>query len=187
MKKKQKYRINEEIKSPELRVIDEKGIMLGVMSRDEAISKAQEARVDLIEIAPNALPPVAKIIELGKFNYIEEKRERAQKKKAKAAELKEVRLSPFIAQGDYMTRIRKIDKFLKNGHKIRVVVVFKGRHMESRPRGYELMKEVLNSLEHEVSIDMEPKFLGRHLAMVISPLKKKKVDTKNAHEKEQKS
>ena len=185
--KKRNNRINAEIRAPELRVIDEKGLMLGVMSKADALKKAEELAVDLIEIAPKAVPPVAKLIEFGKYRYIEEKKERAQKKKAKAAELKEVRLSPFIAEGDYMTRVRRMDKFLKDGHKVRVVIVFKGRHMDSRPRGYTLMREVLDSVSHEVSIDMEPKFLGRHLAMVISPLKKKKTDTKNAHTKEPKS
>jgi translation initiation factor IF-3 len=185
--KKKRNRINEEIRAPELRVINDKGEMLGVMSSSDALAAAKKAGIDLIEIAPMAKPPVAKIIEYGKFKYIEEKKMREQKKKAKSAELKEVRLSPFIAEGDYMTRIRRMDRFLKGGHKVRVVVVFKGRHMGSRGRGYELMREVLDSLSHEVSIDMEPKFLGRHLAMVISPLKKIKADTKNAHVKEQKS
>lgn len=187
MKKRNRYYINNEIRASELRVIDDQGKMIGVLSKEKALAKAKEQGKDLIEIAPNAEPPVAKIIELGKYRYIEEKKERAQKKKAKIAELKEVRFSPFIAEGDYVTRVRKMDKFLKDGHKVRVVVVFKGRHMGSRPRGYELMKEVLMSLEHEVSIDMEPKFLGRHLAMVISPLKKKKVDTKNIAVIEEKS
>jgi translation initiation factor IF-3 len=147
--------------------------MVGILSKSEAISEAKKAGVDLIEIAPNATPPVAKIIELGKFLYIEEKRAREQKKKGKRAELKEIRFSPFIAEGDYLTRVKKIDNFLADGHKVRIVVVFKGRHMESRPRGYELLKEVLLSLSQEVNTDMEPKFLGRHLAMVVSPLKKR--------------
>lgn len=173
LKKKNYYRVNGEIRATELRVIDSEGKMLGVLSRNEAIKKAQDAGVDLVEIAPKAVPPVAKIIELGKFRYTEEKKARAERKRAKTTEVKEVRFSPFIAHGDYQTRVRKIDGFLKNGHKVRVVVVFKGRHMGSRPRGYELMREVLTSLTYNVSIDMEPKFLGRHLAMIISPLKKK--------------
>jgi len=171
--KKNYYRINNEIKSSELRVIDENGKMIGIMPKDEALKKSQEMGLDLVEIAPKAVPPVAKIIEIGKFRYIEEKKAREQKKKAKLAELKEVRLSPFIAGGDYQTKVGKIDKFLKKGHKVKVVVVFKGRHMDSKSSGYALMKEILANLAHPVSIDMEPKFLGRHLAMVISPLKKK--------------
>lgn len=174
-------RINEQIRADKLRVIDSDGKFLGILSRNEALTKAKDLGVDLIEIAPKAVPPVAKAMEVGKYRYIEEKKLRDQKKKAKSVELKEIRFSPFIADGDYQTRIRRIDSFLKAGHKIRVVVVFKGRHMGSRNRGYELMREVLDSVGHEVTIDMEPKFLGRHLAMVVSPLKVKKADTKNVH------
>jgi translation initiation factor IF-3 len=181
--KKPNWRINNEIRANTLRVINAEGEFIGVMSREDALAEARKAGVDLVEIAPAAEPPVAKVIEFGKFKYIQEKKERAQKKKAKPADLKEVRLSPFIAEGDYKTRTRRIDAFLKNGHKVRVVVVFKGRHLGNRDRGYELMREILDSLISEVSIDMEPKFLGRHLAMVISPLKSKKVDTRNAVEK----
>ena len=173
MNKKRHWKVNKEIRPVELRVIDSEGKMMGLMSRDEAIAIAEKSGIDLVEIAPNANPPVAKIIEIGKFLYIEEKKSREQKKKAKAAELKEVRFSPFIAEGDYNTRIRKIDDYLEHKHKVRVVVVFKGRHMDSRGRGYELLREIIESLKHNVNIDMEPKFLGRHLAMVVSPLKKK--------------
>lgn len=173
MAKIRHWKINNEIRAAELRVIDSDGKMLGVMQRGEAIALAQKSCLDLIEIAPKANPPVAKIMELGKFIYIEEKKLREQNKKSKALDVKEVRFSPFIAEGDFNTRIRKIDDYLEHKHKVRVVVVFKGRHMESRDRGYELLKEVINSLAHSVNIDMEPKFLGRHLAMVISPLKKK--------------
>lgn len=182
--KKVHYRVNEQIRATELRVIDSGGKFVGLMNREDALMKAKNDGVDLVEIAPLAVPPVAKIIEIGKFRYTEEKKAREQKKKTKSVDLKEIRFSPFIAEGDYATRVRRIDSFLKSGHKVRVVIVFKGRHMDSRPRGYELMREVLNSISHEVTIDMEPKFLGRHLAMVISPLKSKKSDTKNVHIKE---
>lgn len=176
MKKKYNWRVNEEIRADSLRVIAGDGKLIGVLPKSEALAKAREMGSDLIEIAPNAVPPVAKIIELGKLRYIFEKKERADKKKSKPAELKEVRFSPFIAEGDYMTRIRKIDGYLKNKHKVRLVVVFKGRHMDSRGRGYELLREIRERLGYEVNIDMEPKFLGRHLAMVISPLNSKKLD-----------
>ena len=172
--KKSKNRINNQINASEVRVVDAEGKQLGVMPINEALGLSREQGKDLIEIAANAVPPVVKIMELGKFLYIEEKREREQKKKSKAAEVKEVRLSPFIADGDYQTRIRKIDYFLKNNHKVRLVVVFKGRHLNSKKFGYELIGKVLKDIEHNINIDMEPKFLGRHLQSVISPLKKKK-------------
>lgn len=176
MKKKFNWKINEEIRADTLRVVSSDGKLIGVLSKNEALQKAREAGIDLVEIAPNASPPVAKIIELGKLRYIFEKKERSDKKKSKPAEVKEIRFSPFIAEGDYQTRIRKIDGYLKNKHKVRVVIVFKGRHMSSQGRGYELMREIRQNLGYEVNIDMEPKFLGRHLAMVISPLNSKKLD-----------
>lgn len=180
--KKTRWRINEDIHAPEVRVIGADGAQVGVMTAPEALVRARELNLDLVEIAPHATPPVVKIIDFGKFKYAEEKKEKQEKKKAKAAELKEIRFSPFIAEGDYMTRIRRIEEFLKAGHKIRIVIVFKGRHMGSKDQGYVLIKKILEKITHEISIDMEPKFLGRHLAMVISPVKRKK----NEQSKDQK-
>ncbi|RJR30397.1 translation initiation factor IF-3 [Candidatus Microgenomates bacterium] len=172
--KKTRWRINDDIRAPEVRVIGSDGAMVGVMSSTEALAKAREQELDLVEIAPLAKPPVVKIVDFGKFRYSEEKRERVEKKKAKAAELKEIRFSPFIADGDFNTRVRRIEGFLKDGHKIRIVVVFKGRHLGSKDQGYVLIRKILDNLTHDTSVDMEPKFLGRHLAMVISPIKRKK-------------
>lgn len=172
--KKQKFnlKINNSISSPELRVIGEDGKQLGVMKLNDALSKAHEFGVDLIEIAPQAKPPVAKIIELGKFKYQEEKRRKKEKKSSKPIELKEIRFSPFIADNDFNTRIERITKFLNDKHKVRIVVVFMGRQMGSKPVGYELLKRILGLFRDRVVIDMEPKFIGRHLAMVISPVNK---------------
>lgn len=172
LKRKTNWRINQEIRAREVRVIDSKGGQVGVLPIDEALEKAKAEGTDLVEIAPKAIPPVVKIIDFGKFRYHEEKKLREQNKKAKAAELKEVRLSPFIGDADYMTRVRQIDRFLHTGHKVRVVIVFKGRQMGSKKFGYEMLQKVIIDITHEISIDMDPKFLGRHLAMIISPLKK---------------
>ena len=174
MKKKLYWRTNEEIAASELRVIDKEGKQVGVISKSEALGLARKAGLDLVEIASMAKPPVAQIVEFGKFRYREEKKLRAQNKAAKAAELKEIRFSPFIAEGDYQTRFRRMSGFLNDGHKIRVVVVFKGRQMGSKKFGYGLVERVLNDLGDRVVVDMKPKFLGRHLAMVVSPLKKSK-------------
>lgn len=186
--KKPKWRINDEIGAASLRVIDEAGKQVGVLSKAEALAKAKEAGVDLVEIAPMAKPPVAKIIDFGKFRYREEKKAQKEKKGAKGGELKEVRLSPFIAQGDYTNRSAKIKGFLADNNKVRVVVKFKGRQMGSKKFGYQLMQRILEELAGTVVIDMEPKFLGRHLAMVISPLSKaKQVEkTKNGSKNETK-
>jgi len=168
-----------------LRVVSAKGELVGVVSRKDALKHAQEAGLDLVEIAPKARPPVAKIIDFGKFRYAEMKKVRAAKKRTKAAEVKEVRFSPFIAEGDFQTRFARVREFLRGGNKVRIVVKFKGRQMNSKKFGYELMDKLLDELEQEVNVDMKPKFLGRHLAMVISPINRtiKKInDEKNKNE-----
>lgn len=158
-----------------MRVVDAEGKQVGVISRDEALKKAKEAELDLIEIAPLAKPPVAKIINLGKFLYAEEKRKKAEAKKTKASELKEIRLSPFIAENDYNTRLSRMREFLGQKNKVKAVVVFKGRQLGSKPFGYELLGRVTRDLgQNTINIDMEPKFMGRHLIMIISPKTKVK-------------
>jgi translation initiation factor IF-3 len=154
-----------------VRVIDEKGKQVGVLKITDALKKAQYVGLDLVEIAAKAKPPVVKIISLGKFKYQQEKRDRAQKKKAKQTDIKEVRFSPFIGSADYHTRYGRVKEFLSEGHKIRAVVKFKGRQMGSKSFGYNLLKKLLTELGNQVNVDMEPKFLGRHLSMVISPMK----------------
>ena len=172
--KKLNWRINEQIHAPKVRVIGENGKQIGVLTTGEAIKKAKIKKLDLVEIAPKARPPVVKIVDFGKFRYLEEKKLKIQKKKTKHADLKEVRFSPFIAKADYATRIERIKGFFKEGHKIRVVVKFLGRQMGSKQFGYDLLKKILNELGEGINIDMEPKFLGRHLMMVISPVTKSK-------------
>lgn len=178
LKKNIRWRINEQIRSNQIRVIDDNGKQVGVMTAQEALTKAKKVSKDLVEIAPKANPPVAKIVELGKFLYEQEKRQREQKRKTKVVDVKEVRFSPFIAQGDYNTRVMRVKEFLDDGHKVRLVVVFKGRQMKSKDFGYGLLKKVVDMLGNAISTDMEPKFLGRHLVMVISPLKKAKTGEK---------
>lgn len=184
MRRKKKYWLaNNYIKVPELRVIGEKGKLIGVLPTQEALSKAKKAGLDLVVVARGAKPPVAKIIDLGKFRYQEEKKERDEKKRAKHSELKEIRFSPFIADNDYKVRLGRIDEFLAENHKIRVVVVFKGRQMGSKQFGYSLLQKILSQIEYPISIDMEPKFLGRHLVTVISPTKKARVVKKKENAK----
>jgi len=176
--------INQQIRARELRVIGPDGKQIGVLKLNEALAEAQKSGLDLIETAPKANPPVARIMDFGKFKYEQEKREREQKRKTKTTDVKEVRFSPFIAEGDYNTRIERVKEFLAEGHKVRIVVVFKGRQMGSKSFGYELCSKVLATFEGKVTVDMEPKFLGRHLAMVISPLsvaKQRELERKDTH------
>lgn len=174
------FRVNHQIRAPEVRVIGSDGKQAGVMKLTEALSKAQEKDLDLVEIAPNARPPVVKIVELGKYKYDLEKKQRKQKK-AKGGELKEIRFSPFIAENDYKVRIERINEFLDEKNKVRVVVKFLGRQMGSKQFGYNLIDRILSDLGGRVAVDMEPKFLGRHLITIISPTldKKHNAKTKN--------
>ncbi len=162
------WRVNNQICSPEVRVIGQDGKQIGVLPISKALEKAKEAKLDLVEIAPQAKPPVAKITNLGKLRYQEEKKQRREKRGVKGGDTKEVRFSPFIAEGDYQTRLSKIKDFLEEKNKVRVVVKFGGRQMGSKDFGYKIMERVVNEAGN-VNIDMPPKFLGRHLTMVISP------------------
>jgi len=148
---------------------------VGVLSRDEAIAKAKDAGLTLVEIAPNATPPVAKIVDFGKFRYSEEKKARAQAKKVKGGEVKEIRFSPFIAENDFNVRIGRIKEFFEDKNKVRVVVVFRGPQMRVKHVGYDVINRIKKAFGDTIITDMEPKFLGKHLVTVISPLNKVKV------------
>lgn len=151
--------------------------MIGEMGKDAAIKMAKEAGLTLVEIAPTAVPPVAKIVDFGKFRYAEEKKLKKQAKGSKGGELKEIRFSPFIAENDYNTRLERVKEFLKEKNKVKVVVVFLGRQMNSKPFGFNLIKRIMTELGENIAVDMPPKFLGRHLVTIISPVVgKKKVE-----------
>ncbi len=146
--------------------------MIGELKRDEAIAKAKEAGLTLVEIAPGATPPVAKIVDFGKFRYAEEKKARTQAKKVKGGEVKEIRFSPFIAENDFNTRVERIREFFEDKNKVRVVVVFKGPQMRVKHTGYDVINKIKGVFGDTIITDMEPKFLGKHLVTVISPTNK---------------
>lgn len=166
-------RLNYQIRSPKVRVIGKNGKQIGVLNIQDALTEAKKAGLDLVEIAPTASPPVVRIVDLGKFKYELGKKQRRQKK-SKSAQLKEVRLSPFIAVHDYNMRLQKIKEFLADKNKVKVTVVFMGRQMDSRNFGYKLLDRVLNDLGDKIVVDSQPKFFGRHLAMIVSPTTKSK-------------
>jgi translation initiation factor IF-3 len=181
------WRTDYQIRAPSLRVIDAEGKLIGVLTKDEAIRKAKEANLTLVEIAPTATPPVAKIVDFGKFRYAEEKKARAAAKKVKGGEMKEIRFSPFIAENDFNVRIERIKEFFADKNKVRVVVVFKGPQMRVKNTGYILVNKIKNVFGDTIITDMEPKFLGKHLVTVISPVNKaraKKVEVNVEEQKE---
>lgn len=152
-------------------MIDSKGEQLGILTKIEALEKAKGLGQDLIEIAPNADPPVAKIANFQKFRYEENKKDRASKKGAASGELKELWLSPRIAEHDLKVRIARTEEFLKAGHKVKLTVKFKGREMAHQEIGYRVLQEVLNLLGDKVMVEKEPKMEGRKLYMIVGKSK----------------
>lgn len=159
------------ISAPELRVIGADGKLLGILKKDEAVEAAAKLGLTLVEIAPNAKPPVAKIVDFGKFRYQEEKKLR-KSSKSKGGDLKEIRFSPFIAENDYLVRLGRVKEFLVDRDKVRLVVVFRRQQLGSKKFGYDLLHKIVDELGDAIAIDMEPKFLGKHLIMGISPTTK---------------
>ena len=162
-----KVRINEEIRAKELRVIGQSGEQLGIMSAKEALKIAQKAGVDLVEISPNAEPPVAKIIDWGKYQYQKMKEQQKNKKKAKAIELKQMRFGLKIGSGDLEIKLRKIKKFLANGDKVKIQIVFKGREMAHKEIGFEMAEKIISLLEEDAIVEQKPQMAGRNLSLVV--------------------
>ena len=180
------WRVGSQIRAPKVRVIGADGKQLGVLPIEKALLEASDAGLSLVEIAPKANPPVVKIVELGKFKYQEEKKLQKQKRGSKVAEIKEIRFTPFIAEHDFLNRLEKIKAFLEEKHKIRIVVKFGGRQLDSKEFGYRIIKRIIESQELNIVIDMEPKFMGRHLIMIISPTNKFRKESPSAKATEDK-
>ncbi len=140
---------------------------MGVLSREDALAAAQEAELDLVEIAPMVNPPVAKIVDFQKFRYQENKKEQAARKNAKEVEQKEVWLSPRIAVHDLQTRLRKATEFLEDGDKVKLSVKFKGREMAHPENGHKVVQQALTLLGERVVVERETKFEGRNLTTII--------------------
>ncbi len=168
------YRINERIFAHTLRVLDGEGKQVGIISKFEALTKAREAGLDLVEIAPAAKPPVAKLVDYNKFLYQEEKKKREEKKKAKASETKEIRLGPFISDNDLQVMVRRGREFLEGGDKVRLVVKFKGRQITRPEFGREVIRKTIEALADISKVDREPHFEGRQMIALLSLERNKK-------------
>ncbi len=167
-----KQKVNERIRAEEVRVVDEQGEMIGVMPTTEALEKAKEAGVDLVEISPNAKPPVAKIIDFGKFLYNEQKKEKAQKKATKSHEIKGIRLSFRIGPGDMERQRKKAEEFLLDQHPVRVQMVMRGREKAHKYLAIDKMKGFLATLKDFGIVEQEPKFSGFQIVAVLKPVPK---------------
>lgn len=161
------YRINQHIQSPQLRVLDAQNEQIGVLTKQEALEKAREMELDLVEIAPNAQPPVAKIVDFQKFKYSESKKERAAKRGDSGGGVKELWFSPRIADHDIRVRLNRVEEFLKEGYKVKLTVKFKGRELGHRELGYDVLNQIFSILEGKIETENDPKFEGRNLSVVI--------------------
>lgn len=165
------YRINQYIQAQEVRVIDEQGKQLGIMPTFNAIQKARELEVDLVEVSTGAVPPVCKLIDFKKFKYIEDKKEREEKKEIKGGELKEVQFSPFIAKNDLDYRIGRVNEFLTENNKVKLRVRFSGRQMSKQAFGNRVIDQVMVGVGNKGVMDGMPKMFGKELSVIVSPVK----------------
>ena len=161
--------INEQVRDREVRVISSNGEQLGIMSSKEAMKLAREVELDLVKIAPNAKPPVCKIIDYGKYRYELARKEKEAKKKQKTIDVKEVRLSPNIDKNDLNTKVNQARKFLSKGDKVKVTLRFRGRELAHVNASKYILDDFAKALEDVATIDKKPKFEGRSMTMFLAP------------------
>jgi len=163
------YQINEEITDKEVRLIDDEGAQLGIMSADEALKIATEKELDLVKIAPGSNPPVCRIMDYGKFRFEQAKKEKEAKKNQRVIEIKEIRMSPSIDTNDLNTKLKNAQKFLADGDRVKVSVRFRGREMAHTEIGEVLLKEFASKCAEVANLDKAPKLEGRSMSIFLSP------------------
>jgi translation initiation factor IF-3 len=162
-------RINGEIGVTRVRLVDEAGQMVGIVERNEAMAMAADAGLDLVEIAPNADPPVCKILDFGKYKYEEQKKKNEARKKQKIIEVKEIKLRPSIDDHDYEVKMRSMSKFIEEGDKVKVTMRFRGRELAHQELGMNVLIRVRADLDAVAKVEQMPRMEGRQMTMVISP------------------
>ncbi|AEH45453.1 translation initiation factor IF-3 [Thermodesulfatator indicus DSM 15286] len=168
---KKKYRVNERIRVPKVRLIDADGKQVGIVSREEALRLAEEQGLDLVEIAPQADPPVCRIMDYGQFLYQQAKKAKEAKKKQAVVEVKEIKVRPKTDTHDLETKIRHIKRFLKDKNKVKIRVFFRGREITKPELGMEVLKKILEAVENEAQVEMRPRMEGRQMIMILGPKK----------------
>jgi len=162
-------RVNSQIAVPSVRLVDEGGAMVGVVPLREALQMAADVGLDLVEISPNAEPPVCKILDYGKFKYKTQKKKNEARKKQKVIEVKEIKMRPGIDDHDYDVKMRAIHRFLEEGDKVKVTMRFRGREMAHSQLGMAVLQRVKGDTEAIAKVESEPRFEGRQMVMVLSP------------------
>jgi len=162
-------RYNQMIQSDKVRVIDGDGENLGVMYTREAIEQAAEAGLDLVEVSPNADPPVCKFLDVGKFRYEAQKKANAQRKTQKTQEIKEIKMRPNIDDHDYDVKMRNVNRFIEDGDKVKVTLRFRGRELSHQQLGMNLLRRVQDDVAEIAKVEAYPRMEGRQMLMVISP------------------
>ena len=162
-------RVNDQIDDPNILLIDETGEKQGVVPTDEAIRRAGEVGLDLVEVAPNADPPVCKILDYGKFKFEAQKRDNLARKKQKTIQVKEIKMRPNIDTHDYDVKMRSIHKFLEEGDKVKVTLRFRGREMAHQNLGRAILERVEADTEETAKVEAHPKMEGRQMIMVLAP------------------
>jgi translation initiation factor IF-3 len=167
--KKDGPRINEEIRVREVHLIDKDGANKGTVPISEALAAAQEAGLDLVEISPNASPPIAKILDYGKYKYQEQKKAAEARKKQKVVEVKELKYRPMIDDHDYDVKMRAMARFFEEGDKVKITLRFRGREMAHQELGTQLLQRVKEDTAKMAKVEMEPRFEGRQMIMILAP------------------
>ncbi|WP_342606820.1 translation initiation factor IF-3 [Acidimicrobium ferrooxidans] len=162
-------RVNDQIRVREVRLVGPDGNQLGIKPTPEALQIARAMDMDLVEVAPMAKPPVAKIMDYGKFKFDQAQRVREQKRKASASQLKEMKYRPKISQGDFDTKTRQVAKFLAEGHKVKVTIMFRGREVFHPELGQEILTRVVEAVKGVAHVEVMPKLDGRNMVMVLAP------------------
>ncbi len=162
-------RVNQEITAPRVRLVDADGEMVGVVTRREALDLAQEANLDLVEVSPNAEPPVCKILDNGKYKYEQQKKKNEAKKKQKVIEVKEIQIRPMIDDNDFDVKRRAAERFLKEGNKVKVTMRFRGREMSHQEIGMEVINRFKDQFDELAKIETAPRFEGKQMLMIMAP------------------
>ncbi|HWX48927.1 MAG TPA: translation initiation factor IF-3 [Roseomonas sp.] len=162
-------RVNEDIRVPQVRLIDQDGEMIGVMSAREALLRAYEAGMDLLEISPNAVPPVCKILDYGKYKYEQQKKANEARKKQKIVEIKEIKVRPNIDDHDYEVKMRAAKSFIEEGDKVKVTLRFRGREMAHQDLGVKVLERIRTELAEMAKVEQMPRLENRQMIMVLAP------------------